>query len=183
MRLLSLLALAVLAAACGGGDTPAADAPKRAAAGAVADGCAAADTSPTVAAVLEYISTVTPTPNRFLTAAGSDSAVPDDALTLLQDKGPTFFYAGSDAAIAKLKEKLERDGPWPSLLVLFRGTASQPDGTVQVRLGGRYVANADDGRAADERTYTVRCVDGAWRVDGASADKLKPKRDSAPPGA
>lgn len=180
-RFLALAALAVAATACGGSDRAASSDAAPAASTAAAD-CTGADTTAVMAAVLEYIQTVEPTPQRYLSAAGTDSGVPDDGFRILQDKGPTFFWAGSDDARAKLREKLERDGPWVSLLVLYRGSDRQGDGSVQVRLGGQYVANADDGKSAGERTFTARCVDGQWRVDGATGGKKKPATDSAGAG-
>ena len=124
VRPASLVVLALATAvACGGGSGSTAKGAKRAAGSA----CLSKDTTPVTLAVRDYISTASPTPQRYLSAAGTDSAVPQDGFKVLQDKGPTYFYGGDSVAQRKIREKLASVGPYASLLVLFRGK-SEADG-------------------------------------------------------
>jgi hypothetical protein len=114
-------------------------------------------------AVLDYISTADPRPQRFLSPSGTDSAISDDGFKVLQDKGPTFFYTGSEAALKKLRDKLEYDGPYPSMLVVLRNHEKAADGSTEsVTLAGHYVANADHGKVSPPKTYSFRCDSARW---------------------
>ena len=123
--------------------------------------------NPTAAylAFREYIKTATPTPQRFLTAVGTDSAAPDDGFRAMQDKGPSYFYAGDSVAKKKLREKLAAVGPFASLLIVHRGTKTAATGdTVSVRLGGHYIGGMLDGKTAVSKAIVMVCVVDAWKV-------------------
>src|SRR5262245_12812434 len=102
---LPALSFAAVLTACGGEAAKAKVDPV-----AKAASCKRGDTAAVFLAYLEYINTAKPAGLRFLTAAGTDSAAPDDAFRAMQDKGPSFFYGGDDAAKKKIRQKLENDG-------------------------------------------------------------------------
>ncbi len=154
--------LLALLAGCGAGGSDAA-ADKEAAAQIV--GCTSIDTTAVGVAVREYITTAMPTPQRYLSAAGTDSAVPEDGFKVLQDKGPTYFYGGDSVAQRKIREKLESVGPYASLLVLFKGKTETDGGnTVAVQLAGQYIGGEHEGKRGALKTITVRCDSTRWKV-------------------
>lgn len=160
-----ILPASMIFLACGGGEgTPSDESSNMQAA---QEDCAAADTTPVMLATLDYINSADPRPQRFLSAAGTDSAMPDDGFKILQDKGPSFFYAGSEAALKKLRDKLDFDGPFPSMLVVLKDQQTADDGTVQITLAGHYIAGTLHGTASPPRTYTYRCADGKWSADAS----------------
>lgn len=156
--------IVLLLAACGGG--AAADREKAAEAKVAAGPtCVSTDTTPVGLAVLDFITKAEPLPKRFLSAAGTDSAVPDDGFKVLQDKGPTYFYSSDTVAQRKIREKLEEVGPYPSMLVVFRGKSEADRGNmVTVRLGGHYVGGDDNGKVSPTKSYEVRCDTTGWKV-------------------
>lgn len=159
-----------LVAACAGG-TPADRASLADSAAAAGPSCVSPDTTPVGLAVLDFITTAQPLPKRFLSAAGTDSAVPDDGFKVLQDKGPTYFYSSDTVAQRKIREKLEEVGPYPSMLVVFRGTTEGEQGkTVTVRLGGHYVGGDDHGKVAATRSYDVTCEPAGWKVAASKTE-------------
>ena len=160
----------LLLAACGDGET--ADRAKAAAATVAAGpACVSTDTTPVGLAVLDFITKAVPLPKRFLSAAGTDSAVPADGFKVLQDKGPTYFYSSDTVAQRKIREKLEEVGPYPSMLVVFRGTTAADNGnTVTVRLGGHYVGGDDHGTVSPTRTFEVRCDTTGWKVAASTTE-------------
>ena len=132
---------------------------------AMAASCKRGDTTALYLAYAEYINTTKPAGLRFLTAAGTDSAAPDDAFRAMQDKGPSYFYGGDSAAKLKIREKLESVGPFASLLIVHRGaTPSAAGDTVTVRLGGYYIGGELEGKVATSKTIVVVCADSAWKV-------------------
>lgn len=159
--------LALVLAACG--DAPAkkaatADAPVAGAADA-APPCAASDTTALRAAVLEYITTTEPRPQRFLSAFGTDSALPEDGFIALQDKGPTYYWNDNPKNQQQVRDKLEAAGPYATMLVVYKGKTESDNGsTVAVTLGGHYVGGELEGKVAPVRTITVRCDSSGWRV-------------------
>lgn len=158
----SLLVSALLAA-CGDGK-PAPDAASSTDA-VIVSSCASARPSAEYVAFLDFIKNTSPAPQRFLTAAGTDSAAPEDGFRAMQDKGPSYFYGGDEAAKQKLKEKLASVGPYASLLIVFRGSTSSTNGdTVSFDLGGHYVGGEHDGKVGESRTMVVACADSAWKV-------------------
>lgn len=160
----------LLLAACGGGE--AADRAKAADAKVAAGPtCVSTDTTPVGLAVLDFIMKAEPLPKRFLSAAGTDSAVPEDGFKVLQDKGPTYFYSSDTIAQRKIREKLEEVGPYPSMLVVFRGKTETDNGnTVTVRLGGHYVGGDDNGKLSPTKSYDVRCDTTGWKVAASKTE-------------
>lgn len=156
-----ILIVLATAAACGGGRAGG----DKAANTVSASACVSTDTTPVTLAVRDYISTASPTPQRYLSAAGTDSAVPDDGFKVLQDKGPTYFYGGDSVAQRKIREKLASVGPYASLLVSFRGrTESDGGNTVVVKLAGQYIGGEHEGKKSPLKTYSVKCDSTHWKI-------------------
>jgi hypothetical protein len=159
--------------ACGGeaGKTSAGQSANGAAS---ASACPRPDTTAAYVAFKEYIKVTVPTPQRFLSAAGSDSAAPEDGFRAMQDKGPSFFY-GSDAKSQKqIREKLARDGPYASLLIVHRGTTRNAAGdTVTVRLGGHYIGGEHEGQQSANRAVTVVCRESTWKLSKVTEEPAK----------
>lgn len=133
--------------------------------------CTSTDTTPVSLAVRDFITVTQPLAKRYLSAAGTDSAVPDDGFKALQDKGPTYFYSSDTVAQQKIREKLEEVGPYPSMLVVFRGAVPTDNGnTVTVRFGGHFVGGDEHGKLAPNRTYRVVCDTLGWKVASATTD-------------
>lgn len=145
--------------------------------------CTSVDTTPVGLAVLDYITTANPHPQRYLSAAGTDSAVPDDGFKVLQNKGPTYFYSSDPKAQEQIKEKLASVGPYASLLVVYKGRADADNGnTVTVTLAGHYVGGEHDGKAAPVRQIIVRCDSTGWRLPSAKTAPGTPAAPAAPAG-
>ncbi|HEY0931075.1 MAG TPA: hypothetical protein VGE27_14240 [Gemmatimonas sp.] len=165
-------------AACGGGTSD-----KRvAAADTVAAGpsCADRDTTAVGLAVRDYITNARPTPQRFLSAVGTDSALPEDGFKVLQDKGPTYFYTSDPKGQAQVREKLEYAGPYATMLVVYRGKTEADNGNaVTVTLGGHYVGGEHEGKVAPDRSIAVRCDTTGWRLVSPTV----PPPDSTATGA
>lgn len=123
-------------------------------------------------AVRDYVSKASPFPQRFLSAAGTDSGLPEEGFKVLQDKGPSFYYSGSDtSAQRKIRAKLETDGPYASLLVLFHGQTEAADGkTVVVRLAGQYIGGKHEGKRSSRATYSLSCDSTMWKIASLTAD-------------
>lgn len=168
-----------IGAACGG-DTPPSD---RAAAAIGESGkeqaglvsgaavCANADTTPVGLAVRDFITKASPTPQRYLSAAGTDSAIPDEGFKVLQDKGPTYFYSSDTSAQRTIRDKLAEVGPYASLLVVYRGQTPVEGGrAVDLRLGGHYVGGTHDGKVAATKRYTIRCDSTRWRIERSAEE-------------
>lgn len=177
-RLLSAVVLAVASivalAACGGDSSKGATTASAKAAGGAGSACNRGDTTAAYVAFKEFIKVTVPTPQRFLTAAGTDSAAPDAGFRAMQDKGPSFFYSSDPAAQKKLLTKLANDGPYASLLIVHRGTTTSGNGdTVAFKLGGHFVGGEHDGQAAASHVVTVVCRDSTWKL-GTMADEPKP---------
>jgi hypothetical protein len=172
----------VTAAACGGASKDLAEqASNNQAAG---PGCTSSDTTPVGLAVLDYIKAAMPTPQRYLTAAGTDSAVPDEGFKVLQDKGPTYFYSSDPKAQQQIKDKLASVGPYASLLVVYRGKADADNGNlVTVKLGGHYVGGEHDGKAGAERSIQVKCDSTGWKLTAPSTPPAAAPAKPATPAA
>ncbi len=116
-------------------------------------------------AVREFIKTSTPAPQRFLMAAGTDSALPAAGFSALQDKGPSFYYSSDTVAQRKMREKLANDGPYASMLVVYHGKTETDDGnTVSVNLGGHFIGGAQEGKVEPTRQIVVVCDSSGWNV-------------------
>jgi hypothetical protein len=116
------------------------------------------------AAVLDFIRSAKPTPQRFLIAAGTDSALPEGGLAALQSKGPTYLYPRDGDQQAKVRAKLESIGSYHTLLVTFRNQQRLSDTRAVVRLGGHYVGGDAHGRSAAPRSIFLQCEAAGWRV-------------------
>ncbi|MEP6764626.1 MAG: hypothetical protein ABJB66_09965 [Gemmatimonadaceae bacterium] len=128
-------------------------------------GCVAeAGSSAATVAIRDFIKNSEPKPMRFLSAAGTDSAVPDEGLRALQDKGPTYFYAGSEEQKKKVRDKIELAGPFTALLIVMRSDKKNADGTEVVSLGGHYLTGEFDGKVAPARAYTMSCDTAGWSI-------------------
>jgi hypothetical protein len=163
-------------AACGGDNAKGADQADAGKGGATAgaSACTRLDSTAAYVAVREYIKGTLPTPQRFLTAAGTDSAAPEDGFRAMQDKGPAYFYSADTVAQRKIREKLASVGPYASLLIVVRGTTTSPNGdTVTMRLGGHYVGGEHDGKVATSRAVTVVCRDSLWRLGTMTEEPAK----------
>jgi hypothetical protein len=157
---------ALLLAACGeGAGTKDASASSNTQAAAVSP-CANADTTALRRAVLDYITTADPRPQRFLSAFGTDSALPEDGFKALQDKGPTYFYNDNPKNQAQVRQKLSDAGPYTSMLVVFKGRTDADNGnTVTFSLGGHYIGGEHEGKVSPVRQIRVTCdTTGAWRL-------------------
>lgn len=164
--------LACILGACGGQSGDQRDATnksnKQAAAG---PSCTSIDTTAVGLAVRDFITVTQPLAKRYLSAVGTDSAVPEDGFAVLQEKGPTYFYSSDTVAQRKIREKLEEVGPYPSMLVVFRGKTETNDGSrVTVRLGGHYVGGDDNGKVAPNRSYEMACDSIGWKIASSKAD-------------
>lgn len=167
--------------ACGGApkDEPRAAGNEQAAAG---PACVSVDSTPVALAVLDYIKAASPLPQRYLSAYGTDSAVPEDGFKVLQAKGPTYFWNGDPKAQAQVKTKLADVGPYTTMLVIYRGKTESDNGnTVTVNLRGHYVGGDHDGKTSPDRAIEVRCDSTAWRLTSPQAPTGKPKAAPAAP--
>lgn len=125
-------------------------------------------------AVREFIAKAEPTPQRFLNAFGTDSALPEDGFKVLQDKGPTYFYSSDSAAQRKIRDKLAVAGPYASLLVVYHGqTASEGGRAVEVRLAGQYVGATNDGAKLPTKRFAVRCDSTGWKIASSAEEPAK----------
>jgi hypothetical protein len=149
------------AAACGDGGGQQAN---RAQAARAPARCAAPGEREVAAAVLDFIRNAKPTPQRFLIAAGTDSALPEGGLAALQSKGPTYLYPRDADQQAKVRAKLESIGAYHTLLVTFRNQQRLSDTRAVVRLGGHYVGGNAHGRSAAPRSIFLRCEATGWSV-------------------
>ncbi|MFN2400027.1 MAG: hypothetical protein ABR543_15515 [Gemmatimonadaceae bacterium] len=113
-------------------------------------------------AVTQYLKNLTPTPQRYLIATGTDSALPGEAHAALQNKGPTWFFPADSASQDKMREILASKGDFTTLLVTYRGTRHVDDSHAVVRIGGRYVGGEHEGRAASSRALHFQCDTSGW---------------------
>jgi hypothetical protein len=121
-------------------------------------------------AFTQYMDGLVPTPRRFLSAAGTDSALPEKVFEAVQDKGPTYFYPGEEAGRAVVRQKLRDAGPWATLLVVWRGNEVQNDSTVVIRLAGHYVGGDEDGQPALAKSLQFACDTLPWQFVRSTTD-------------
>jgi hypothetical protein len=172
-RFCIVASLSSVVVACGGEGAKSGAASTASASGS-AGKCTKAAASGTYVAFKEYIKATTPTPQRFLSAAGTDSAAPEDGFRAMQDKGPSYFYGGDATAQKKIREKLASVGPYASLLIVHRGTTTSPTGdTMRVRLGGHYIGGEHEGQVATSRVAVVVCADSTWKLATMTEDAGK----------
>ena len=166
----AIVAAMVALAACGGGsdaDRPPSRTPRQALLEAA---CRGGDTATLQLAVAEYVKQATPKPERFLTAVGTDSALPDPGVRVLQDKGPLYYFPGDPAQQASVRAQLHDKGDYTTLLVVPRGSRLS-ERSATVRLGGHYVGGAEDGRTAGDRSYSFSCDTTGWRMTKAAPEQ------------
>lgn len=159
------IATVLFLAACSGGESSARRTASRPRA------CAQPQDSATFQAILAYIKSSSPYPQRFLSAAGTDSALPDIGVAALQEKGPTYFYPGDSVSRAKVLKRMDDMGPYTSLLVSWRGIRRDTDSTVVVRLSGGYLGGKFHGQPAVPRAFTFACEQGRWKLRRTDEEK------------
>jgi hypothetical protein len=165
-RPVALAAAALLLAACGGGGAAGDRAAAETGEADLAAACDAARPGTIAVAVADYIANVEPRPLRFLNAAASDSALPEEALKVLQDKGPTFYWLDGEKQQQQILDKLAGDGDWATLLVVLRGEERDEPGHAFVTLGGEFKGGKLAGTVVPERRIELRCTadSAAWTV-------------------
>jgi len=127
--------------------------------------CTQPDKNAIGTAVREFIKTSTPAPQRFLMAAGTDTALPEAGFKALQDKGPSFYYSSDTIAQRKMRAKLANDGPYASMLVVYHGKTETADGNeVTVSLGGHFIGGVQEGKVEPTRRIVVVCDSSGWKV-------------------
>src|SRR5690606_627152 len=112
-------------------------------------------------AVRAYLDGREPRPLRFLSAAGSDSAMPNAGMLVLQDRGPTYFYPPDSAGRETVRQRLG-ETYWPSLLVTYHGVEREGDESANVRLGGTWISGEMDGESAGYEDVGFLCRSGRW---------------------
>ena len=154
----SLLILAIAATgvafACSGGSS---EANRRSFAA-----CQQRRDSATWHAVLAYVKNATPYPQRFLSPAGTDSALPDAGVAALQEKGPTYFFPPDSAKRAQVRKHMDNQGPYTALLVAWHGATVEADTGLVVRLSGRYIGGKFEGTAAPMKSFRFGCANSRW---------------------
>jgi hypothetical protein len=154
-------------AGCGGG-AGADDAPRTPRAALIRAACRGGEEKVLRMAVAEYVRQAKPKPQRFLNAAGTDSALPAAAVSVLQDKGPTYYFSGG--AEAQARAMLHEKGDYTTLLLVPRkGRVAERSATV--RLAGHYVGGEEDGRPAGERRYAFACDSAGWRMTDKAPER------------
>jgi hypothetical protein len=159
--------IALVAAACGGAGSDTKTAQGGGGTGGSAATCRASLDDAVGLAVTHYIKAAQPKPERFLIAAGTDSALGDAGLVALQDKGPTYMYPGDAALQSQVRTQLHEKGDYTTLLVVRQG-AQAKDGAASVSLAGHYVGGETDGQHASPRSYRFVC-DSVWHLKDSSA--------------
>jgi hypothetical protein len=166
----SVAALVTLAWACGGGSAADESAPRTPREALLQNACRGGDERTLELAVAEYVKQAKPKPQRFLTAPGTDSALPDPGVRVLQDKGPLYYFPADPAQQASVRKQLHDKGDYTTLLVVPRGS-SMNERSATVRLGGHFVGGEEDGRPAGDRSYAFTCDSAGWRITKAAADQ------------
>ncbi|HEX2716857.1 MAG TPA: hypothetical protein VHM67_04200 [Gemmatimonadaceae bacterium] len=130
--------------------------------------------SATWQAVIAYAKSASPYPQRFLSAAGTDSALPDAGVAALQEKGPTYFFPPDTAQRAKVRKHMDNMGPYTALLVAWHGATAEADSALVVRLSGRYVGGKFEGTVAPMKAFRFNCANSRW-VLRDSAGRIESK--------
>ena len=158
----TFVAALMLALGCSGGDG-------KKSGGGVA--CKQSADSATWRAVIAYTKGANPYPQRFLTAALSDSALPDVGVEALQDRGPTWFFPPDTAGRTKVRNRMEEGVTYTTLLVAWHGLTREADTAVVVRLGGRYIGGQFEGKEGRAMAYRFHCPEGRWVITDSTEDK------------
>ena len=126
-----LVALPVIAAACGGSGGDSRPRP---------GACGEPDAKVVAAAVVEFVAMAQPRAYRYLLPTGGDSILPDAARAALQMKGQTFLFPADSAQRRQVMNRLADGGDWTTMLVAYRGTQLVTRDSAVVRFGGHYVS-------------------------------------------
>ena len=160
-----MLALAAFLAACSGGGESGGQ--RRVAQG----DCAAPGSALVAMAAEEYVERMTPTPRRFLLAVGGDTALPEPAKQVMQDKGPTYLYPADTAVQRQLKDRLAGAGEWPALMVTYHGVQQDAEDRASVRLAGHWVIGELDGTRAPAQRIVFACDSARWKYSATEDEQ------------
>ena len=156
-----LVAAALILTACSGGEG------KKTSSGVA---CREPTDSATWKAIIAYTKSANPYPQRFLSAATSDSALPDVGIAALQDRGPTWLFPPDSAGRTKVRDRLN-DGIANTLLVYWHGVRQEADTAIAIRLNGRYIGGAREGTLSPSAVYRFTCPDDRWVMSDTTATK------------
>lgn len=133
--------------------------------------CATLGSAEYATAVNRYLDDISPKPLRFLMIAVGDSALPGPAGDALQMKGPTFLFPGTPEQQKQVLDRLEQEGSYPTLLVVYLGSMPPAKGSATVRLAGRFVDKDDTASRAPVKSLHFSCKDGKWSFDKADVEQ------------
>jgi len=146
-------ALLITLGACGGGSGGGAQASAN---------CPAMDSPEYTSAIDEYLHDLNPQPLRFLFYASGDSALPDAARSVLEEKGPTYLYPTDPADQKKQLDNLKMKGDAVTLLLLYTGIDTTRAGNT-IGFAGRYLDKSDSGKTSPPKSILFQCRDHQWR--------------------
>jgi len=161
-------ALLIALGACGGGSGSGAQASGK---------CAVPDGPEITSALDQYLDGLDPQPLRFLYYAVGDSALPDQALTELQAKGPTYIWPSDPAQQKKQLESLKDKGEAVTLLVLWTGMDTTSTSNSSIGFAGRFMDKADTAKKAPPKSIKLQCSGNQWQVMPAA--KASPPASTA----
>ncbi len=160
-----MLVLAAVVTACSGGGESGAQRQ-------VARGdCPVPGSSLVAAAAEEYVERLKPTPRRFLLAVGGDTALPEPAKQVMQDKGPTYLYPGDTSAQRQIRDRLVGAGEWPTLMVTYHGVQQDTEDRASVRLAGHWVIGELDGTRAPAQRIVFACDSARWKYSATEEEQ------------
>ena len=160
-----MLALAAVTVACSSGDSGGEQ--RTASRG----DCPAPGNAVVAMAAREYVERMNPKPLRFLLAVGGDTALPEAARQVMQDKGPTYLFPADSSAQAQLRDKLKGAGDWPALMVTYHGTRQDADERASVRLAGHWVTGDLDGTRAPAQSIVFACDSARWKYSATEDEQ------------
>lgn len=167
IRMTSMLGLAVVTVACSSGDSGGGGERRTAARG----DCPVPGNALVASAAREYIERMNPKPMRFLLAVGGDTALPEAARQVMQDRGPTYLYPADSSAQAQIRDRLKGAGDWPALMVTHHGTRQDTDERAIVRLGGHWVVGDLDGTRAPAQSIIFACDSARWKYSATEDER------------
>ena len=160
------ISLLVCTSACSGGGESG-DRPRQVARG----DCPVPGNTLVAMAAKEYVERMKPTPRRFLLAVGGDTALPEAARQVMQDKGPTYLYPADSAAQQQIKDKLAGAGEWSSLMVTYHGVQQDTEDKASVRLAGHWVVGELDGTRAPAQRIVFACDSARWKYSATEDEQ------------
>lgn len=131
--------------------------------------CNAPDAGEIAAAVPKFVAGITPLPRRFLVATAGDSTLPTSAQTALQAEGPMYLFPSDSTQQAKILARLQQNGKFPTILVLFAGMKQMDKGHLNVQFAGRFEGGDEAGKQVPATTIRFLCRDGQWQLDTTKA--------------